>query len=175
LTEIIKRIERAGELARSSLGEARRSVLALRPRSLRGVTLRMALDNLLKRMSDGSDLRAEFQVTGNEQALPVDWQEELLHIAQESLTNTVKHASARNFKATLDFGANEVQLQLVDDGRGFDLRAEHDGFGLIGMKERVDRLAGKFTLRSKPGEGTEILVILSNPNIFKPTNGNEQA
>ena len=70
-----KRIERAGELARSSLGEARRSVLALRPRSLRGVTLRMALDDLLKRMSDGSDLRAEFQVTGNEQALSVDWQE----------------------------------------------------------------------------------------------------
>jgi PAS domain S-box-containing protein len=173
LTEIIKRIERAGELARSSLGEARRSVLALRPRSLRGVTLCMALDNLLKRMSDGSDLRAEFQVTGNEQALPVDWQEELLHIAQESLTNTVKHASARNFKATLNFGAKEVQLQLVDDGRGFDLRAEHDGFGLIGMKERVDRLAGRFTLRSKPDEGTEILVILSNPNIFKPTNGNE--
>jgi PAS domain S-box-containing protein len=174
LAEIIKRIERAGELARSSLGEARRSVLALRPRSRRGVTLCMALEDLLKRMSDGSDLRAEFQVTGNEQALPVDWQEELLRIAQESLTNTIKHASARNFKATLNFAAKEVQLQLVDDGRGFDLRAEYDGFGLIGMKERVDRMNGKFILRSIPDEGTEILVILNNPMIPKSNNGNEQ-
>jgi signal transduction histidine kinase len=175
LTEIIKRIERAGELARLSLGEARRSVLALRPRSLRGVTLCMALDDLLKRMSEGSDLRAEFQVTGNELALPVDWQEDLLRIAQESLTNTLKHASARNFKATLIFRANEVQLQLVDDGRGFDLQGEHNGFGLIGMKERVDRLEGRFTLHSKPGEGTEVLVILTIPAIFKSSNGNEQA
>jgi len=175
LAEIIKRIERAGELARWSLGEARRSVLALRPRSLRGVTLCMALDDLLKRMSEGSDLRAEFQVTGNELALPVDWQEDLLRIAQESLANTLKHASARNFKATLIFRANEVQLQLADDGHGFDLQGEYDGFGLIGMKERVDRLQGRFTLRSKPGEGTEVLVILSIPAIFKASNGNEQA
>jgi predicted ATPase/signal transduction histidine kinase len=173
--EIIRRIERAGGLARSSLGEARRSVLALRPRSFRGGTLCMALDDLLKRMSDGTELRAEFQVIGNGQAVPAKLEEPLLRVAQESITNTVKHANARNLKATLTVSSSEVQLQLVDDGRGFDVQAEHDGFGLIGMRERADRLGGRLIIRSKPGEGTEVLVILSNPSVSKPGNGNEQA
>jgi signal transduction histidine kinase len=173
--EIKKRIERADGLARSSLGEARRSVLALRPRSLRAGTLCMALEDLLKRMSDSSDLRTEFQLIGNGQAVPAELEETLLRIAQESITNTIKHANSRNLKATLTVSSNEVQLQLVDDGRGFDVQAEHDGFGLIGMRERADRLGGRLIIRSKPGEGTEVLVILGNPSVSQSGNGNEQA
>jgi signal transduction histidine kinase len=83
-----------------------------------------------------------------------------LRITQESLTNAVKHASARNFKATLNVSAEKIQLQLVDDGRGFDPHAEHEGFGLMGMKERVEQMNGEFLIRAKPGVGTEILVML---------------
>ena len=172
IAEITRHIERAGELARSSLGEARRSVRALRPRSLQHGTLCVALTDLLKRMSDGTDLRAEFQIQGEEQAMPAEWEEDLLRITQESLTNVIKHARARNFRATLSLREKEIQLQLVDDGRGFDLQAEHEGFGLIGMRERVDRMKGQFILRSKPGEGTEILVNLNNPTPLKSGNGN---
>jgi signal transduction histidine kinase len=173
LAEVTNRIERASELARLSLGEARRSVRALRPRSLREGKLSVALDNLLKRMTDGTELNAEFRAEGDERAISAEYEEGLLRITQESLTNVVKHASARNFKATLNVSGNKIQLQLVDDGRGFDPQNEHEGFGLIGMKERVDRMGGEFIIRSKPGVGTEILVVLKTQPTPKPEIGNE--
>jgi PAS domain S-box-containing protein len=173
LAEAASRIERASDLARSSLGEARRSVRALRPRSLRSGKLFLALDGLLKRMAEGTNLNAEFQAEGDERSIPSDYEEGLLRITQEALTNAVKHANARNFKATLSIGADKIQLRLVDDGRGFDPQKEHDGFGLIGMKERVDRMGGEFIIRTKQNVGTEILVELKHQSALKPENGNE--
>jgi len=100
------------------------------------------LEDLLKRMSDGTGLNAEFHIQGEQRVIPADWDEGLLRITQESLTNTIKHANARNFRATLSIGLEKVELQLVDDGAGFDAQLEHEGFGLLGMKERVDQMAG---------------------------------
>jgi len=173
LAEAAKRIESAGELARSSLGEARRSVRALRPRSLRNGKLFTTLDNLLKRMTEGTDLNADFRAEGDERAIPAEYEDGLLRITQESLTNAVKHANARNFKATLSVSAKAIQLQLVDDGRGFDPQAEHEGFGLVGMKERVEQMNGEFIIRAKPGVGTEVLVVLKNQSTVKPENGSD--
>jgi PAS domain S-box-containing protein len=172
--ETATHIERAGDLARLSLGEARRSVRALRPRSLKDATLYMALEDLLKRMSNGIDLNAELRIEGEQRAIPPHREEGLLRITQESLTNTIKHAQARNFRVTLDLRAEEVGLQLVDDGLGFDPQEEHDGFGLIGMKERADQIGGRFVIRSKRGVGTEILVTLKNPLPSESENGHEQ-
>jgi len=175
LAEATNRMERASELARSSLGEARRSVRALRPRSLRSGKLFVALDDLLKRTAEGTDLNAEFHADGDERSIPADVEEGLLRITQEALTNAVKHASARNFRATLSVAASEIQLRLVDDGRGFDPQQEHDGFGLTGMKERVDRMGGQFIIRSKSGVGTELLIELKNLTPLKPENLNGQS
>jgi predicted ATPase/signal transduction histidine kinase len=172
--EVFERISRAGELARSNLGEARRSIRALRPRLLRDGKLSLAMDDLLKRMTDGTGLNAEFKAKGDERLIPAEYEEDLLRIAQESLTNTIKHANARNFSATLSISPDSFQLQLADDGNGFDPLADHDGFGLIGMKERVDRMNGQFIIRSKPNVGTEILVVLKNDYASKPENGDEQ-
>jgi signal transduction histidine kinase len=175
IAEATERVERAGDLARVGLGEARRSVLALRPRSLQDATLCMALDDLLKRMTNGSGLQAEFHLEGDEPAMPGEWEEGLLRVAQESLTNTIKHAKAKNFRATLTFGQKEIQFCLTDDGSGFDLHAEHEGFGLLGMKERVGQMGGQFILRSLPGQGTEIQIILKKPAKPKPDDRGEHA
>src|SRR5258708_3041039 len=175
LGEATDRVERAGDLARVGLGEARRSVMALRPRSLQDASLCMALDDLLKRMTTGSGLQAEFLLEGDEPTMPAEWEESLLRVAQESLTNTVKHARAKNFRATLNITAKTIQFRLVDDGAGFDLHAEHEGFGLLGMKERVDQIGGQFILRSLPGQGTEIQIILNNPAKPIPNDGGEHA
>jgi len=123
----------------------------------------MALDDLLKRMSSGTELKAEFAVEGEIRALPVDCEEGLLRIAQESLTNTLKHAQARTFRATLTFGPQQTRLKLADDGRGFDPQSEHEGLGLLGMNERVDRMGGRFVVQSKSGGGTEVEVVLNTP------------
>ena len=98
-----------------------------------------------------------------------------MRVAQESLTNTIKHAKAKNFRATLTIGAKEILFRLIDDGAGFDLHAEHEGFGLMGMKERVDQMGGQFILRSMPGQGTEIQIILNSSAKQKPNGGGEHA
>jgi PAS domain S-box-containing protein len=170
-TAALVHIERAERLARDSLGEARRSVRAIRSRSLVDGTLSTALDELLKRMTSGTELQAELVVQGDGRPLPPHWEEGLLRITQESLTNTMKYAQARRFRASLSFMPGAVRLQLVDDGRGFDPQAEHEGFGLIGMRERAEQMAGNFIQRSKPGEGTEIVIELNQPN---GANGNHE-
>jgi PAS domain S-box-containing protein len=167
-------LESASEMARLGLTEARRSVRAIRPRSLREGTLPMALDGMLKRMSNGTELNAELRVDGERRIIPEDWQEGLLRIAQESLTNTIKHSKARNFRATLNISIDRVELQLADDGQGFDPQVETDGFGLIGMKERADQMGGNFILRTKPGEGTELIIILNDTKPLQPEIGDEE-
>ena len=124
-------------------------------------------------MTEGTDLNADFQAQGNERSIPTDFEEGLLRITQEALTNAVKHANARNFKATLSVGADKIQLRLVDDGCGFDINEEREGFGLVAMKERVDRMGGEFIIRSKPGVGTEIQVVAKTQSAPKPEDGNE--
>jgi signal transduction histidine kinase len=114
-------------------------------------------------MTDGAPLVATCEIAGNERAIPAEWEEEFLRIAQEALTNVLKHAHAQIFKAILSYGVDEIQLQLIDDGRGFDLDREYSGFGLIGMKERMDRIRGRLMIHSTPGAGSEIRIVVRNP------------
>ena len=86
----------------------------------------------------------------------------------------VGNADARNFRVRLNIGAGEIHFRLVDDGRGFDLKAKPEGFGLIGIRERVEQMKGKFVLRSKPGGGTEMVVILKIPPIQSDDGPNEE-
>jgi PAS domain S-box-containing protein len=153
-------IDRANALARTSLEEARRSVRALRPRSLRDGNLCEALADLLKKMSDSTQLTATFRVEGEHRTIPEEWEDDLLRITQESLTNTIKHAHAKNFRAKLAFGVQKTELQIADDGQGFDPQDDHDGFGLIGMRERVERMGGEFSISSQLRWGTKIVIVL---------------
>ncbi|HLY74853.1 MAG TPA: sensor histidine kinase, partial [Planctomycetota bacterium] len=160
LSKAAERMKRAEDLARVGLGEARRSVLSLRPRSFEGLSLRSALEDLFKRMTSGSDLRTEVQVVGVEPPLTPECKEVLLRVAQESLTNTIKHARAKTFTATLTGVQDETRIDLADDGSGFDPKKEHEGFGLLGMKERVEQMGGRFTLRTSKAQGTRIRIII---------------
>jgi PAS domain S-box-containing protein len=153
-------VGRAGKQARASLGDARRSVVALRPHSVQEGQFRNALNDLLRRLADGSRVRATFQVEGEERPLTPDWEDNLLRIAQEAFNNTLKYAKAKTFRATLKYLLDRIEFQLVDDGSGFDISQPHDGFGLVGMRERVNGMKGRFSLQSGLGQGTEIRVML---------------
>jgi signal transduction histidine kinase len=153
-------INRACELARSSLAEARRSVMALRPRALENAPLVEAIQHMVRKLTNGTDIRAEVLVLGKPQSLPPRWDEELLRIAQEALTNTLKHANASQFEVKLAYEAKAMQMRIRDDGVGFDPGLPNDGFGLVGMRERAERMNGQLSLVSSPGHGTEIRVVL---------------
>jgi PAS domain S-box-containing protein len=153
-------VGRAEMQARASLGDARRSVVALRPHSVREGQFRNALKDLMRRLADGSRVQATFLVEGEERPLTPEWEDNLMRIAQEALNNTLKYANAATFHATLKYLLDRIEFHLVDDGRGFDISEAHDGFGLVGMRERVNGMNGRFSLQSAPGQGTEIRVML---------------
>ena len=153
-------LQRASELARRSLNEARRSVHALRPEALQGGNFWEALKGLIKNTTAGIALHTTFNLHGKMRHLPLVWQENLLHIGQEALTNALKYAHPRNFETRLTFNTKEVRLELRDDGDGFKIKERHDGFGLTGMRERADQMGGQLKITSARGKGTKVVVSL---------------
>lgn len=153
-------IQSARELARNSLKEARLSVQALRPSALEDRNLAEALELLSEKMTFGSPLVASFILKGKPEPLPVEWEENLLRIGQEALTNALRHAQAKKFVTRLTFGSDHISLELWDDGRGFDPTSKSDGFGLLGIRERAEGMGGQLVLNSSIGSGTVILIIL---------------
>ena len=155
-----RHLERAGELAREGLREARRSVHALRPVVLAEKNLCAAISEMIAKMTVGTNLCAEFTAQGAPPPLPQEWEENLLRLGQEVLTNTLRHAHASHFKVLFVFDPQTLRLELRDDGCGFDPAKRYDGFGLVGIRERVESMGGELTVQSAPENGTAIFVVL---------------
>jgi signal transduction histidine kinase len=155
-------VARAEAMARTGLQEARRSVMALRPQALEGSDLPTALNDLLTQVTAGTSLLAEFSQEGTTRPLPPLWDEHLLRIGQEALTNAIRHGRAHRVLMRLRFVDGVVRLEVSDDGSGFDQRAASDGLGLAGMRERVASVGGELSIQSMPREGTTISVTLPN-------------
>src|SRR5436305_1753222 len=158
--EANQHLRSAGELARQSLNEARRSVHALRPQALQRGNFWEALKGIIKNTTAATALHTTFNLRGKLRDLPLTWQENLLHIGQEALTNSLKYAHPRNFETRLISNSKELRLELRDDGDGFRVKDRHDGFGLAGMRERVEQMGGKLKITSARGKGTRVVVTL---------------
>jgi signal transduction histidine kinase len=153
----------ARSLARDSLEEARRSVRSLRQPASEQKELTEAFGALLDRMTADTDLRAELMVDGEPRRIASEVEQNLLRIGQEALVNALRHARASRFSSRLIFAEETLRLEFQDDGCGFDQTAAHDGFGLIGMKERVRAMGGQFLLQSTKNGGTTISIVLAAP------------
>ena len=158
--EANEHLRRASELARRSLNEARRSVHALRPQALQRDNFWEALKGIVKSTTAGTMLHTRFELRGKLRELPPVWQENLLHIGQEALTNALKHARPYNFETRLTFNTKQLRLELRDDGDGFRAKDRHDGMGLAGMRERVEQMGGELKVTSARGKGTKVVVTL---------------
>ncbi|HXB60201.1 MAG TPA: sensor histidine kinase [Candidatus Acidoferrales bacterium] len=156
--EAASRINRACQLAEESLRQTRRSIGALRPRVLEEKNLCKALEESFKKMTEGTRLRTEFIFSGKLRQLPREHEEHLLRIGQEALTNTIRHARATEFKSELVFTKQQVRLLLRDNGCGFVPGEHSEGFGLKGMRERVENMGGYFSVNSAKGAGTIIFI-----------------
>jgi PAS domain S-box-containing protein len=169
--EANQHLRRAGDLARRSLNEARRSVHALRPQALQRDNFWEALKGIVKNTTAGITLHTSFERRGRLRHLPLVWQENLLHIGQEALTNALKYAHPRNFETRLIFNSQELRLELRDDGDGFRVKDRHDGLGLAGMRERAVQMGGTLKITSARGKGTKIVVTLPyNHDSSTPSN-----
>src|SRR5216684_1769280 len=157
-------LNRAGDLARESLREARRSVQALRPQALEEKPLSEALKDLIERMTGGTTVRAKFTLKGEPRELPAEWEANILRIGQEVLTNVLRHARASEFKVLLAFDSREIRLDLRDNGCGFDPRRRHEGFGLHSIRERAEGMGGQISIQSAADKGTAISIVLPVAN-----------
>ncbi|OXM47028.1 sensor histidine kinase [Amycolatopsis alba] len=147
-------------LARENLTAARRSVRALGPQPLATATLPDALDEVSRSWSGRTGVELRFATTGTARALHPEIEATLLRITQEALANVEKHADATIVGLTLSYMADQVTVDVRDDGRGFEpdtARPSGDGgFGVPGMRARVARLAGTLHVESEPGGGTAV-------------------
>jgi len=159
-SDLRERLDEACNLTRYSLSEARRAIADLRSDTLECPELAVALPEIAGRIA--SPPQARVQVSGATVKLSPAVERNLLRIFQEALANVVKHAHAGRVDIELRYEPRSVKLRVHDDGHGFDPEslspAGSGHYGLIGMRERVERIGGHLTLHSKPGEGTDILV-----------------
>ncbi|MBD3885820.1 PAS domain-containing protein [Phormidium tenue FACHB-886] len=156
-------LEMIDELARTGLAEARRSVAALRPQLLEEGNLESALHRLVTQMRSTIDTVLIYETQGTAYPLPADVENNLLRIGQEALTNAIKYAYAGEIRVELVYSQTQCILRVKDDGRGFGVGSAplSNGFGLLGMSERAERINAQLAIQSQPGQGTEITVTIN--------------
>jgi len=159
LDTVREHLEELSEAARQSLKEMRLLVYELRPAALERKGLVGALKERLEVVERRAGVEAELSVEG-EGALSREVEEGLYRIAQEALNNALKHARADSVTVRLRFAKGRVELEIADNGRGFDLAGPAGGLGIAGMRERARALDGELSLSSTPGEGTTVRAVI---------------
>lgn len=154
-------IHTALDLSRKNLEDARRSVLDLRAAPLEGRGLAEALAELVEATSGLTETEIKYSMSGGYRPLPLRLETGVYRVAEEALNNVVQHSDATRAELQLISTPGQIELVIEDDGKGFDPDSPPEGrFGLIGLQERVRLLGGSMDLRSSPGSGTSLRVIV---------------
>jgi len=142
------------DTTQEALGEMRLLLFELRPPVLQEFGLAAALRARLQAVEARAGLVTEFDCQ-DEERLPPDREQELYRLVQEALNNVLKHAHAGRVRVRLGVANGIATLEVADDGIGFEPALQSAvGFGLRGMRERVERLGGSLRIESSPGAGT---------------------
>jgi signal transduction histidine kinase len=151
---------------REGLAEARQSIWALRSQDAGETTLPVRLRRMVE--AEGSHgLEARFSLFGAYRPLPPETEREFLRVAQEAIHNVKKHAGARHLFVQLEYGQEEIALEVRDDGRGFaaneEMKSTLGHYGLTGMRERAAAIGGTLEVTSEPGVGTTVRLRTAAP------------
>jgi PAS domain S-box-containing protein len=151
-------------LAQQTLTDARRAVWDLRSPALAGGDFPAALRAAAEDCVRGTTLELEYGVGGPPRPVDPEVEAVVVRVVQEAITNVVKHAAARTVRVRLSFETRRVRLSVIDDGQGFAVEADFQAYGghwgLLGMRERASQIHGKLSLRSTPGHGTEVVLLV---------------
>lgn len=129
-----------------------------------------ALEMLAREISKNNTIHIEFQKSGEEQRLSHEVELALYRIAQEALSNIIRHSQAKRAELLISFGEQETKLEVSDNGRGFEMPksptdfASNGHFGLLGMRERADLIGGRLEVQSEAERGTWLSVRLLLPS-----------
>jgi signal transduction histidine kinase len=159
--EVVARcLETALHMVEYSREETRRTVNQLRSQALERGDIAQAVREVASELTSGGRPTVEVEVRGAPRRLSVAGEHHLFRIAQEALTNAVRHAQATRVSVALAFADDVVELTVSDDGRGLASEKPAHGFhfGLSGMRERARALGTRLEVESPPGNGTTIRV-----------------
>jgi ligand-binding sensor domain-containing protein/two-component sensor histidine kinase len=151
-------LDRARNEARATVDEARLAVWNLRQNSGEGLAL--AISQLTRRLSLETGIPIRFESSGAPLDLGAESERSLLMVVREALQNALRHAAPDNVSVSLSSDRHGLQVEIADDGRGFDpsilntSNGQH--YGLIGMRERAEKLGGRLFLTSATGKGTQV-------------------
>ncbi|RJX20746.1 MAG: histidine kinase [Ammonifex sp.] len=156
-------------VVRGSLQDTRKIIFDLRPMALDDIGLPAALKKFIANYREQYGLPVEFQYFGTQKRLPPAVEVAIFRIVQEGLNNIYKHANATNVLVKLEVLPKKVNLVVRDDGKGFnpdklDRGPRQKGYGLMGVRERVQLLKGDMEILSAPGHGTSLVVNFDMPD-----------
>jgi signal transduction histidine kinase len=146
----------AARSARENLAETRAIVAALTPAPLHGARLGDALRRLLDRFVEETGIAATLSIVGDSRPLATGAEVVSLRVVQEALHNVRKHARASSVRIALSFVDDGVRVEVRDDGVGFDPAEYGGGYGLDGMRARVEQVGGTLSISTAPGLGATI-------------------
>jgi signal transduction histidine kinase len=156
----------ARETVERIVTELRRIVAALSPAVLERLGLAPAVRQLAARFQKTCDAAVRLRIRGAAAGVPMDVQEVIYRVAQESLQNIAKHAHATEVHVSLEATDKSIRLRVTDNGAGFAVEAASGrpmSFGLAGMRERAELLGGTLGIRSAPGKGAAVTLRLPVP------------
>jgi signal transduction histidine kinase len=157
--ELAQRLQHLTETLNSGIALKRRIIEDLRPSSLANLGLTAALEILAREFSEHSGIEVACSLEPVE--LDEDRQLTIYRTVQESLTNVGKYAEARQVDISVRAYSNHVEVEVRDDGRGFDVQTtKPTTHGLAGMRHRVEAAGGRLNVQSRPGQGTRVLATL---------------
>ena len=165
-TDIADRLDELQTLTQDSIRDLRRLTHALRPLYLDDLGLVAALDMLARETQYSAAFPVSFQRVGSERRLSPETELALYRMAQEGLSNIIRHAQASKASLSLVFSPEIISLTISDNGIGFDVPespaefAPSKHFGLLGLYERAELIAAKLNIQSTIGKGTDVLITL---------------
>ncbi|HLQ74654.1 MAG TPA: sensor histidine kinase, partial [Alloiococcus sp.] len=145
IDQALDEIQSIRKMLKSSLREVRRIIYDLRPMALDDLGLIPTIKKYVANNAEYTNIDIEFISLGEEKRLEQEYEVTLFRVMQESLQNAIKHSDSSKIIVKLEIGKKFLSLMVTDNGKGFDTAVKKDqSFGLIGMKERVEMLRGKF-------------------------------
>jgi len=165
--EVKAQLDNMKSVAERTFQGVRNIALLLRPSMLDDLGLVAALEWQGREVSRRSEIEVSVESENVPEDLPDEYRICIYRLVQEALNNAVRHSRARNAKVAVEQSTKGITVRVIDDGRGFDPNRAR-GLGILGMEERVKRLAGTFRVESKPGQGVTVTAELPLP----PTGGN---
>jgi signal transduction histidine kinase len=160
LPDLRGELDRMRELVNQSTRQLKDLAKRLRPPTLDQLGLDVAIRQLAFDHGSRTGMAVALDLNQPASRLPQTTEIAIYRVAQEALTNVAKHSEGTQVWLSLHSTDRGLEFALRDDGKGFDLSGSHSGLGLLGMKERIDMLMGRFEIQSQPGRGTVITVVV---------------